>query len=131
MRHSNSVSSQGRKESNVRTVSFKAAANPYTPPSGFEAKSIDADTKSSKLFIESNIKGKQIWYITAPASVPLSAIEKISLRDIEKGKKVLSHNGNDYSFMQDPAQVKTYSKVLTPNSSDDGYRTSKYCRCAT
>jgi DNA-directed RNA polymerase I subunit RPA34.5 len=72
------------------------------------------------------LEGKQIWYITAPASVPLSSIEQVSLRDIEKNKKVLSHMGNDYGFIQDAAEVKTYSKIMTPNSSDDGYRTGKY-----
>jgi hypothetical protein len=90
--------------------------------------SIDADPKLSKLFHKSSLEGKQIWYITAPASVSLSSIGQMSLRDIEKGKKALSHNGNDYGFTQDASEDKTNTMIMIPNSSDDGYRAGKYNR---
>jgi hypothetical protein len=109
----------------TRTVSFKEI--PYKPPTGFEVASIDDTPKTSKLFSKSGLEGKQIWYITAPASVPISSIQKVSLAGIKQGEAILSHNGSNYGFQQDASVNSTYTKIVMPNSSDDGYRTGKYC----
>jgi hypothetical protein len=75
------------------------------------------------MFNKSNLEGKQIWCITAPASVPISSIGSTALRDMEKGGKVLTYNHNDYRFTQDATDEKAYFKIMNPNSSDDGYHT--------
>jgi hypothetical protein len=80
---------------------------------------------ASQLFKRSNLEGKQIWYLTAPASVPVSSIQEISLQDAKNGKAILSHNGEDYGFVQDSAEDSMHTKIMVPNSSDDGYRTGK------
>jgi len=108
----------------AKTVTFQQPA-PFKPPLGFELSSIDSPSSASKLFKESHLEGKQIWYITAPASVSISAIEQISLQDIKKGKTILSHNSNDYAFVQDVAVDKTYTKIMAPIGSHDSYRTGK------
>ncbi|RDW67981.1 hypothetical protein BP6252_09377 [Coleophoma cylindrospora] len=109
------------KPSAPKTVSFKEAP-PFVPPKGFESKKLDGESfKSSKLFTKSNLEGKQIWYITAPASVPISAIEEVSLKAMKKGKPAVTHNGEDYGFVED-TEDKTYTKILVPNGSEDGYK---------
>jgi hypothetical protein len=104
-------------------VSFEKPAA-YEPPAGFENASVDGAPKSSQLLKESNLQGKQIWYITAPASVPLSSVKEFSLLDIKERRKILSHDGDNYSFVQDASEAKTSTKILVPNASDDGYRSS-------
>jgi hypothetical protein len=78
------------------------------------------------MFKKSNIDGKQIWYFTAPASVPISTMENMSWLDVKNGNAVLNYQGGDYGFLHDSAEDKTYTKIMVPNSSDDGYRTGKY-----
>ena len=81
--------------------------------------------KASQMFEKSNLKGKQIWYFTAPASVPISSIESMSLLDVKAGEPVLKHKNDDYGFMQDSAEDKTYTKIMVPSSSDNGYKTCR------
>jgi hypothetical protein len=57
--------------------------------------------------------------------VPISSIKKMSLSAVKNGEKVCSHNDHDYGFVQDTADDKTYTKIMVPNSSDDGYQTGK------
>ena len=49
----------------------------------------------------------------------------MSLQDAKDEKKIFSHNGNDYGFVQDVAEDKTYTKIMVP-SSKDGYRAGKH-----
>jgi len=112
------------KESNTKTASVEERA-PYKPPTGFEPSSCDENAKASKLFKEADLEGKQIWYFTAPGSVPISSIQHMSLQDAKDGKKIFSHNGKDYGFVQDVAEDKTYTKIMVP-SSKDGYRAGKH-----
>jgi hypothetical protein len=79
----------------------------------------------SEVFKKSNLDGKQIWYIIAPAAVPLSAVKKISLRDIKSGRKVVSHNGDDYMFTEEVPDLTENTKVMVPNASRGEYRTGK------
>ncbi|TVY30911.1 hypothetical protein LHYA1_G000779 [Lachnellula hyalina] len=96
---------------------------PYKAPAGFESSSINGTSQTATTFKKSSLEGKQIWYFTAPASVPISSIKKMSLSAVEDGEKVCSHNNHDYGFVKDTAEDKTYTKIMVPNSSDDGYQT--------
>jgi hypothetical protein len=111
------------KEPNMKTASVPEPAS-YKPPTGFEPSSCDDGAKASKLFKEANLEGKQIWYFTAPTSVPVSSIQHMSLQNAKDGKKIFSHSGNDYGFFQDVVEDKTYTKIMVP-SSKDGYRAGK------
>lgn len=108
-----------------KTVSFRDAV-PYKPPPGFEIASLDEPSNASQLFEKSDLEGKQIWYITAPASVPLSSVRETSLANMQQGNVVLLHNENEYGFTQDSSEDITYTKVMVPNSAKDGYVASKY-----
>ncbi|PQE32386.1 hypothetical protein CJF32_00001134 [Rutstroemia sp. NJR-2017a WRK4] len=97
----------------------------FNPPAGFTAASFDDSRKSSQLFGDSNLEGKQIWYITAPASVSIDTIKDMSLRGARSGKVVLSQKGNEYGFVEDTAENKTYTKLMLPNKAKNGYRIEK------
>lgn len=99
---------------------------PFKPPPGFEKTSSKNSSKASQLFSKSNLEGKEIWYITAPASVPIASVAEMSLRDAKLGKTVFSQDGNDYGFVQDPLDDKTYTKILLPSNSKDGYSIGKF-----
>jgi hypothetical protein len=101
-------------------VSFKAPA-PFKPPHGFEATSSKSSSAISKTFSKANLAGKEIWYITAPASVPASAIQQVSLQNSKKTN--ISHNGSKYGFVEDVADDKTYTKLMVPSDRTDGYET--------
>jgi hypothetical protein len=82
---------------------------------------VDATPKFAQMFKKSSLEGKQIWYFTAPASLPISSIGQVSLRDARTSKAIVSHKGNEYGFIQDSAEDKTYTKIMVPHGSD-GYR---------
>ncbi|TGO74002.1 hypothetical protein BELL_0316g00110 [Botrytis elliptica] len=115
------VPSSSKKD--AKTVSMKVA--PFKPPPGFEKSSSKNSSKAPQLFSKSNLEGKEIWYITAPASVPIASVTEMSLRDAKLGKAVFSQNGNDYGFVHDPLDDKTYTKILLPSNSKDGYSIEK------
>ncbi|TVY57269.1 hypothetical protein LSUE1_G008278 [Lachnellula suecica] len=95
----------------------------YQPPAGFESSSIQGTPQAAAAFKKSSLKGKEIWYFTAPASMPISSLKEMSLSAMKKGEKVCSYDNNDYGFIQDTVEDKTYTKIMVPNSSDDVYRT--------
>jgi hypothetical protein len=112
------------KPSRGSVVTFQKPP-PYKPPVGFERASLEGTPKAEHMFKRSSLEGKQIWYFTAPASLPVSAIAQMSWKDATDGKPIINHNGNEYGFMRDSAEDKTYTKIMVPDGSDDGYRTGK------
>jgi hypothetical protein len=75
------------------------------------------------MFRNSSLEGKQIWYFTAPASLPISSIGQMSLNDITTSKAILNHKGTEYGFIRDLAEDMTYTKIMVPLSPGDAYRT--------
>lgn len=69
------------------------------------------------------MKGKQVWYFTAPASIPISKIEKLSMADLDAGKVALNYHEGDYGFVQDTTGDKIYTNIMVPSSADDAYFT--------
>ncbi|KAK0113721.1 hypothetical protein ONS95_013969 [Cadophora gregata] len=108
------------KQAPTNTVSV-TAPTPYKAPPGFDLASIDVTSRASQILSKSSLEGKQIWYFTAPASVPISSIEAMSLLDAKNGKPILTHDGDDYGFMKDSAEETAYTRILVP-SSDAGYK---------
>ncbi|KAM3070044.1 hypothetical protein ACMFMG_003924 [Clarireedia jacksonii] len=110
--------------SSSKTMSTPKPAE-FKPPTGFTAASFDDSRKPSQLFDDSKLEAKQIWYITAPATVSIDTIKDMSLRGAKSGKVVLSQNGDEYGFVEDTAENKAYMKLLLPNKAKDGYRIEK------
>jgi hypothetical protein len=108
-------------------VSFEKPA-PFKPPKGFELALIDEASSTSQLFQNSNLEGRQIWYITAPGSVPIASIQEASLAKIQKGEVVMLHNDKNYALVQDPSEDAAYTKVMVPNSAENDYRPGDYAQ---
>jgi hypothetical protein len=99
----------------------------YSPPAGFEKHSSNQEgkTKVSQVFSSSNLAGKQLWYITAPASVPISSVKEVSLQNVQLGKPALSLNGREYGFVQGHADEKGCAKIMVPDGNSPGYHIGK------
>ncbi|KAK8254602.1 DNA-directed RNA polymerase I subunit RPA34.5-domain-containing protein [Phyllosticta capitalensis] len=104
----------------VQTVTLRPA-KPFEPPSGFKkAKSnISSSSNLSKLFQSTDLSKKQIWHITAPASIPLKQVKELALGQGMEQKTVLEHNGAEYAFIRESDDSSTASKLLVPT--EKGY----------
>jgi hypothetical protein len=112
----------------VQAKSDKTRAIPtFNPPDGFAIQSEinDGEKKVAEVFGRSNLTGKQLWYITAPASVPISAVKQVSLQDVQLGKPALSLDGRNYGFVQDQAGDRDFTKVLIPDGNSTAYRVGR------
>jgi hypothetical protein len=96
----------------------------YNPPDGFAilSENNNGKQKVAEVFGRTNLAGKQLWYITAPASVPISAVKQVSLQDVELGKPALSFGGRNYGFVQGQAGERSFTKVLIPEENSTAYR---------
>ncbi|KAM0280457.1 hypothetical protein ACHAQH_004036 [Verticillium albo-atrum] len=78
----------------------------------------DEDGKDVQdFFAQAKREGKQLWYFTAPASVPINVIEQleIPIHKIRNGEPVFKHDGADYGVnVSNEAANPTY-QVLIPN----------------
>ncbi|GAQ07308.1 hypothetical protein ALT_4629 [Aspergillus lentulus] len=71
---------------------------PYKPPSGFKAAKKQLPPSSTTSSLLSDLRGKQIFHITAPAFLPLSKVKEVSLAKILQGEPVLKHEGVQYGI---------------------------------
>ncbi|KAL3477801.1 DNA-directed RNA polymerase I subunit RPA34.5-domain-containing protein [Aspergillus californicus] len=72
---------------------------PYKPPHGF--KSAKPKSTSSSTSSLSNLNGKQVFHITAPAFLPLSKVKEVSLAQAMKGQPILEHKGVQFGIPVD------------------------------
>jgi DNA-directed RNA polymerase I subunit RPA34.5 len=72
----------------------------------------------SKLVRDAKSSGQEIWYITAPASVPLSALKQVNLRDVAQGQAVLTYKEQQYAFVEDKEGTADSTRILIPE--EDG-----------
>ncbi|RDL32554.1 uncharacterized protein BP5553_09010 [Venustampulla echinocandica] len=93
-------------------------SGPYGVPPLFKSAAIQDAKQAPAAFKKYKSEGKQIWYFTAPASVPISSIKKMSLSGVKAREKVCSHDGNDYGFVQDVANDGTEAKIMVPHGSE-------------
>ncbi|KAF2466668.1 uncharacterized protein BDR25DRAFT_292997 [Lindgomyces ingoldianus] len=97
------------------TVEF-LPAQPFIPPKGFTAVPTHTNPSSQALKIFDNIEGKQIWHITAPASVSLSGLKDLASDKVLKGEPILSYNGTDYGFSVGEEKEEATRRVLVPST---------------
>lgn len=69
----------------------------------------------------SNLKGKQILHITAPAFLPLSKIQELSLAQVVTGQPVLNYKGVDYGVSVDAQQNNHAHNLLLYNEKTHQY----------
>lgn len=83
---------------------------------------IDA-TDVASFFEKAKMDGKQVWYITAPASLPVTVVQDLTIPmdQAQKGLPVLSHNGDDYRMAFDNPAASSSFRLLIPNKNGDEY----------
>lgn len=83
------------------TAPAPIAAKAFKPPNGFEKTNHAAvdDASDSTAFLTQDLSQKQVWHITAPASVNIVDIKPFNIQDVRSGKPVFSKNGIDYGFL--------------------------------
>ena len=96
----------------------------------FHLRKLDGSIGASDVaafFEKSKMEGKQIWYITAPASLPVTVVQDLTipLDAAQKGLPVLTHNGDDYRLaFDDPAAASSF-RLLIPNKKGHEYSERK------
>jgi hypothetical protein len=97
---------------------------PFEPPIGFEPLQTSTQrshTEVSKLFDPSSLSSKQVWHITAPAGLPISALTSLDLVRLNGRDTLITHKGDSYSIADDAAVGST--ALLLPQGS--GYEPLK------
>ena len=112
---SSSDPEDGRRDTTAPALQSRRA---YAPPRGLRSLTTNpSSSRASKLFDPTNLAGKQIWHIIAPASVPVSNLKEVSTQKVTNGEAVLSYNGSDYGFVTlDKVSADTkQTKLLVPS----------------
>lgn len=120
------------RPSNLPTASITPRiATPFVPPAGFSHSPLsqDAHAAASRLLKDFALEGKQLYYISAPASLPIKSIQGISLAAVKQGNARFEHGGTTYSVVEDSscARDRSHLGVLVPQPAKKGYLTSKCC----
>ncbi|KAL6237687.1 hypothetical protein BDW75DRAFT_203478, partial [Aspergillus navahoensis] len=76
------------------------APQQYKPPLGFKSAK-NQPSSSTTTSALSNLAGKQIFHITAPAFLPLSKVKEVSLAGALKGEPILKLGGVNYGILAD------------------------------
>lgn len=94
----------------------------WEPPLDFTRVKVfsQINVKLQRLFSKQNLEGKEIWHITAPASVPMAALTALDLDASKKGNTIIAHGGSEYNFSKDSASSAS-SKLLVPGRDGDTY----------
>ncbi|KAL8999638.1 MAG: hypothetical protein Q9169_001598 [Polycauliona sp. 2 TL-2023] len=115
-------------ESDEESTSADVDPKPsYKAPAGFEAATItqtsSRDRQHSLHRLASN--GKQIWYITAPASISVSLIKEVSTRQVAEGSSILSYKDAEYGLITEPDTKHGENMLLVPSFENKDYRISE------
>ncbi|GKT81670.1 DNA-directed RNA polymerase I subunit [Colletotrichum tofieldiae] len=82
----------------------------------------DEDGKDmNDFFAKAKLDGKQLWYFTAPASIPINVVEKlqIPMDKAQNGDAIFKHNSEDYTVGFDVGS--TAVQLLIPNKKGTRY----------
>ncbi|KAI1296001.1 DNA-directed RNA polymerase I subunit RPA34.5-domain-containing protein [Xylaria venustula] len=88
-----------------------------------KASSANPGKEVADFFSKANLDGKQVWYFTAPASLPITVLKdmEIDLSKATKGEALLNHNGDDYGLDLEPYATSTQIQLLIPSREGDKY----------
>lgn len=76
---------------------------------------------------QANMQGKQVWYFTVPANVPISVVQnmEIPMNQSQRGDSIFSHNGEDYGISLDSMTPKSSIQILIPSPDGTRYQSGK------
>ena len=78
-------------------------------------------------FNKTNLEGKQVWYFTAPASLPITVLKEmeIDLAKATAGNAILNHQGDGYGLDLEAHATSTQIQLLIPSKGGEKYTTGK------
>ncbi|KAJ2969061.1 hypothetical protein NUW58_g10078 [Xylaria curta] len=88
-----------------------------------KASSNNPGKEVADFFSNANLEGKQVWYFTAPASLPITVLKdmEIDLSKATNGGPLLTHNGDNYGLDIESYATNTQIQLLIPSSGGDKY----------
>ncbi|KAI0195233.1 DNA-directed RNA polymerase I subunit RPA34.5-domain-containing protein [Xylaria flabelliformis] len=88
-----------------------------------KASSDNPGKEVADFFSNANLEGKQVWYFTAPASLPITVLKdmEIDLSKATNGGSLLTHNGDNYGLDLESYATNTQIQLLIPSSGGDKY----------
>ncbi|KAI5817029.1 DNA-directed RNA polymerase I subunit RPA34.5-domain-containing protein [Pyronema omphalodes] len=92
----------------------------FKAPIGFDPLSKDKSLKTNP-FTAANLKGKEIWLISAPAEAPLTKLAKIVAQDVAEGNPVMQTKGGRSYLLKNEEEGE---KVVMVPGADGFYRQS-------
>ncbi|KAJ8128159.1 hypothetical protein O1611_g5477 [Lasiodiplodia mahajangana] len=89
-----------------------------------KASSNNPGKEVADFFSSANLEGKQVWYFTAPASLPITVLKdmEIDLANASKGGPLLTHNGDNYGLDLESYATNTQIQLLIPSRGGDKYK---------
>ena len=102
----------------MRRAQFCRTTYIYHPPQDFSELAPSLAPKSNP-FSAANLKGKQLWFITAPADAPLPKLASVAAEDVTQGAAVMeTKSGRKFSFKvdEDALEEATRVSVLAPDA---------------
>ncbi|KAF7505527.1 hypothetical protein GJ744_000689 [Endocarpon pusillum] len=72
----------------------------FRPPHGFEELppyALNSTTEGSEA-VSGDLTGKQVWHITAPASIPLNSLEDFDVDVVRSGRPILTYDSRQYGL---------------------------------
>lgn len=93
---------------------------------GFQLRKASENTQANEvleMFKKAKREGKQIWYFTTPASVPISVIEKMEfpMKNAQTGDSIVSHDGVDYGVDLGASGKPSTFQILVPAKKGASY----------
>ncbi|CEJ91897.1 hypothetical protein VHEMI07581 [[Torrubiella] hemipterigena] len=81
----------------------------------------------ASLCSEANLNGKQLWYFTVPANVPISVVEdmEIPMNAGEDTTPSFTHDGDNYGLAFDRSFPKSSIQILIPSADGGSYQSAR------
>ena len=117
-----------RRSSPLQNILQGQVPHTYEPPTGFQSASISLHPASriDEIFAPSHLAGKQIWHITAPASVPLTSVKEVSSKIIADGGSILTYKKTEYGLVPNAdSERPSGDYLLLPSIKTNDYKPSR------
>ncbi|KAI1339791.1 DNA-directed RNA polymerase I subunit RPA34.5-domain-containing protein [Xylariaceae sp. FL0016] len=77
----------------------------------------------ANFFSNANLEGKQLWYFTAPADLPITVLKdmEIDLAKAANGQSILNYKGDAYGIDLEADATSTQISLLIPSKNGDKY----------
>ncbi|KAM3558538.1 hypothetical protein MY1884_003932 [Beauveria asiatica] len=113
-----------------RAQASQAALPTFLPPD-FELRKSEQQSNGqdvARVCSEANQQGKQLWYFTLPANVPVSVVENLEfpLDSSQQCGSILRQNGEDYGVSFDSMPPTKSVQILIPSADGSTYEPSRH-----